>query len=526
VDTTGATAEPQEPDDVTSCASGGGTSVWYRFTPDRSMRIAAAVSQIDVEIWAGMYRGTSLENLDLIGCGAQIFATVDAGETYYVQAGGVLGAMGTAFFELNFHAPVAPPCPECPSFRNYVAPDNPATEAPYRAGEVSIGVNPKTNAAMMLMLTRTFRITFDEHDDAEWKDVSAVITSRTTNDPILWTDQMTGRTFVSQMIAAVGSIVAYTDDDGDSWTTSEPGITQPSWDHQTIGGGRYPGSLSALGTVYENAVYFCAQSGFPFNQCVRSDNGGLTWGAPLPMNALFCQGLHGHVAVSGDGTVVVPHKSCNREQGIEVSDDGATTWQLRIVPGTQASRNDPKVAFDAADRMYFAAESGGKAVVATSADDGRTWSELVDLGAAHGVRNTAFPMVIAGSEGRAAVAFYGTQSDGDSQAADFADEWHLYTAFTYDGGETWQTVDVTPVDPVQRGCIWLGGGSNPCRNLLDFQDMTIDAQGRVLVGYADGCVGEECLGIYGRPIDSRASVGVIARQMSGWGLLAEHDGSF
>jgi len=36
---------------------------------------------------------------------------------------------------------------------------------------------------------------------------------------------------------------------------------------------------------------------------------------------------------------------------------------------------------------------------------------------------------------------------------------------------------------VQVGCTWLGGGSHPCRNLLDF----MDAQGRVLVGYADGC---------------------------------------
>ena len=48
---------------------------------------------------------------------------------------------------------------------------------------------------------------------------------------------------------------------------------------------------------------------------------------------------------------------------------------------------------------------------------------------------------------------------------------------------------LTPNDPVQRGCIWTGGGANICRNLLDFFDVTMDKQGRVQVGYDDGCAG-------------------------------------
>jgi len=62
-------------------------------------------------------------------------------------------------------------------------------------------------------------------------------------------------------------------------------------------------------------------------------------------------------------------------------------------------------------------------------------------------------------------------------------------AISYDSGQTWTTADATPTDPVQRGCIWNQGGSNPCRNLLDFNDITVDKFGRVLVGYADGCTG-------------------------------------
>src|SRR5207248_5671032 len=59
--------------------------------------------------------------------------------------------------------------------------------------------------------------------------------------------------------------------------------------------------------------------------------------------------------------------------------------------------------------------------------------------------------------------------------------------YTFDGGQTWTTVNATPGDPVQRGCIWNGGGSNACRNLLDFNDASVDKQGRVLAAYTDGC---------------------------------------
>ena len=61
---------------------------------------------------------------------------------------------------------------------------------------------------------------------------------------------------------------------------------------------------------------------------------------------------------------------------------------------------------------------------------------------------------------------------------------------------TWTTVDATPVDFVQRGCVDLQGTTIPpsgriniCsqRNMLDFNDITMDAQGRVLIALSDGC---------------------------------------
>src|SRR4029077_3499224 len=103
---------------------------------------------------------------------------------------------------------------------------------------------------------------------------------------------------------------------------------------------------------------------------------------------------------------------------------------------------------------------------------------------------------------------------GDAQSSDFLGVWHLYVAFTYDRGRTWTTVDATPSDPVQRGCIWNGGGSNQCRNLLDFNDITVDRFGRVLIGYADGCTGA-C--VHDPSQNTYDALATVARQTGGPG---------
>ena len=87
---------------------------------------------------------------------------------------------------------------------------------------------------------------------------------------------------------------------------------------------------------------------------------------------------------------------------------------------------------------------------------------------------------------------------------------------------TWVTTDITPTDPVQRSCIWNGGGSNQCRNLLDFNDITTDAIGRVLIGYADGCTGACVSDPTQNTFDAWAT---IARQTTGKTLFSRFDGS-
>ena len=187
--------------------------------------------------------------------------------------------------------------------------------------------------------------------------------------------------------------------------------------------------------------------------------------------------------------------------------------------------NSGKVYFAmSSDTVAGSATGGSNAIVATSTDRGQTWQNIYDVGAAYGLKNVAFPAAVAADAGRAAVAFYGSTTSGDESANSFSGLWHLYVASTFDGGLHWTTTDATPKDPLQRGCIWMHGGADICRNLLDFFDMTVDKQGRVQVGYVDGCTDGACVQAANTAKGNAYTArGVIARQSSGRRLLANFD---
>ena len=112
--------------------------------------------------------------------------------------------------------------------------------------------------------------------------------------------------------------------------------------------------------------------------------------------------------------------------------------------------------------------------------------------------------------------------NGDYQAIGFPGKWYAFIATTYDGGQTWTTVNSTPNDPVQSMTgVWQQGGSHTDRNLLDFNEITMDDKGRVLYGYSDGCVTPECTA-GAAPNDFVADMRV-ARQSGGKTLLASYD---
>ncbi len=394
------------------------------------------------------------------------------------------------------------------------------------AGEPSVGANWESGNAMYQSGLEALRVTFDDTvspANATWRDVTFPTAGSASADPIGYMDHPTNRWFSSQL-AGTTSLAAFTDTDGDTWTPSEGGPLNGGVDHQTIGGGPFhePLTRDPNGLVYPNAFYYCSQD-IVAALCARSDNGGATFNPAVPIYTNECGGLHGHVKVAPDGTVYVPNKQCGDRQGVVVSEDNGVTWSVRTVPGSTPGDWDPAVGIDSDGTVYFAFDDGdGHAKVAVSNDRGLSWSRPQNVGAPFNVAHSAFPVAVAGDNGRAAIAFLGTDYTGAGAFADNPDwpgVWYLYVSETFDGGDTWSTVNATPNDPVQRGTICAGGFlgcDNGTRNLLDFNGIDVDAQGRVLVAFADGCVGA-CIAA---PPGSFSSKATIARQVSGKRLFA------
>ncbi len=421
-----------------------------------------------------------------------------------------------------------------PRYQNFV-PTGVTAEA--SNGECNIGFNPNTFRIMFMCFGNgsVYRLTAPENRDeplpeacqAQWEDVTPLATSgpQPVADPILFTDRVSGRTWASNLTVGPNVSYAFTDDDGASWVEAGAGGLAGA-DHQTIGSGPYPADFALPHPLHDNAVYFCSQALIGPAGCVRSDDGGVTWGAPtLAYDGSVCGGLHGHVRVANDGTVWLPVATCDTGTGYAISTDAGDTWSDHMVPDTLAgSGSDPSIALDDDNTAYFCYINGdGHARVAVSRDRGQTWTDDTDLGAAHGVINATFPEAWGGSSGRAACGFLGTDRQGNIESLDFPGLWYLFMAHTYDGGKTWTTVNATPNDPVQGiGGIWHSGGGNPNRNLLDFNEVTEDHLGRVLFGYDDGCV-RDCAKA---PLDNPQSftaVMKVARQTGGKTLRAEHD---
>jgi hypothetical protein len=447
--------------------------------------------------------------------------------------------------------PVPAPTPAtgiAPRYQNYTPPAAGPATLGLDAGEPSIGVNWNSETgqnggrSMYIALLQTLRITFTDScassPSALWENKSFVTTTAQTFDPILFTDRTTGRTLVSQLEFPAGSIATasgYTEDDGDIWVPSTGAGPGSGIDHQTIGGGG-PFHAPLINPAYPNAVYYCSQ--LPAATCALSLDGGQTYGPAVPVDSgMACGGLHGHIKVGPDGTAYLPNKGCGTAQAAIVSENNGVTWQVRAVPGSSSGGSDAAVGIGRGDkvkeavggapigRVYLGyADGDNRAVITTSDNRGVNWTQPLDVGAVFGVNNVAFPAVVAGDDDRAAFAFYGSTTAGGLQGRKFNGIWHLYVAHTYDGGKTWVTVDATPNDPMQRGCIWLGGGSNICRNMLDFMGIDVDKRGRVLVGYNDGCAGAECSQATATAVgNSYTSIAAIARQVGGRRLFAQHD---
>ena len=451
-------------------------------------------------------------------------------------AAAVLAGVASLSVLAGVGAAAAPARPSAvPVFTSYEAPPGVGDNA----GEPTLGINPKTGALLFQSYTKTLRVTdFKSNGTATWEIGDFPTPQPISFDPILDTDPDTGRTFTSQLLLAC-SQGGYTDDDGRTFSLSQGCGLGSAFDHQTVGFGPYVegGPLEALKDPvanYPNVVYYCAQD-IASAKCSMSTDGGRTFpttGVAYTYPQCPNGGIFGHIKSAPDGTVYLPPRTCNSlsgesTTGVAVSEDNGLTWDVRQAPGAvYGDSGHPSVGVGRNGDIYlgYGGQSGAKdqprggpPMAVMSKDKGKTWSKPVVLGQDLGIKNTRFPVAVAGDAGRAAIGFLGSRTGGDgSDREKFQGRWDLYVAFTKDGGRTWRTTQATS-HPVQVGSICTNGttcGSD--RNLLDFNDMIVDpATGYVVVALADGCPGtDECTS------DVRRAKALISRQTGGPSLYA------
>ena len=425
-----------------------------------------------------------------------------------------------------------------PRFQIHVAPPGMGDDS----GEPSIGFNKNTGRTMYISYVNALRQTYHESVvpqvlpascPALWEEKSGLLTTVNSLDPILFTDEATGRIFNSQLSGS-NSLFEFSDDDGENWTVAQQGPPNGGADHQTVASGRYPASFTPPTALWpssgpKRAVYYCSQS-VATAFCSRSDDGGQVFGPGFTFKNADCAAgaLHGHVKVAPDGTVYVPDSSqCVLPVGGTAdtviafrSDNAGQTWSVKSVPSSVGgAASDPSIGIATDGTLYMCYEDSNSHVrMAVSKDKGNTWINDRELGASLGIIQTRFPQAVAGDPDRAACAFLGTTTEGNGESLSFAGVWHGYMATTYDGGLSYHLANVTPLDPVQGH----GGicGSGTCRNLLDFNDLQIDDKGRLIFAYADGCIGA-C--VKDPSANGFAAKGSIVRQSGGRTLLATFD---
>ncbi len=392
-----------------------------------------------------------------------------------------------------------------------------------RAAEPTMGVT--SNGYLFFQAgARTMRST----DRGEsWEQVSTTASAPATLDPYIWVDPVTDRIFADQLYLGC-SYLSYSDDYGATWITNPAACGIPANDHQKITTGipLMPGA----GVAYPNVVYY-GYNGLALGSRVSmSLDGGLTWplnAESVPPGTTCNGGLHGDLRAGPDGTVWLPKRDCDGPT-IAWSSDNGMNWQQKHIgqdAGTTNDTKNPAVAIDSDGNVYVVwAGQDNHLYMSISGDNGGTWTDSVRI-TPPAMRTATMPQIVAGDAGRIAFAYYGTENGNGGSPIEVPDNttWGLYLAMSVnalDADPAFATVLATPEnDPIQVGGIWMYGGGNASRNLLDFIGLTMDADGRPFVAFADGCV-DGCVKDQ-VPGNSRSALGHVAVLNMGPSLFAD-----
>ncbi|HYI45193.1 MAG TPA: sialidase family protein [Actinomycetota bacterium] len=337
-----------------------------------------------------------------------------------------------------------------------------------------------------------------------WEVVSPALGGQNVHaislDPYLYVDEWTNRVYTIDLLVGC-SLMSYSDDHGQSWTTNPLACGRPVNDHQTLFSGP-PVSSPTVG--YDNVVYYCWND-VATSACGKSIDGGLTWratGEPAfsvsdvdgtngQNGTRHCGGLHGHGVVGHDGTVFLPKEHCT-EPWLAISKDEGTTWERVKVSNKVAIWGpDPSVAVDAKGNIYYLFLSKDRLpYLSYSRNGGKTWSEPLMVGTP-GLTETALATLDAGAPGKVAIAYYGTDDvSGKIAKREYPAEvmWNGYMTMTdnlftkkpvfYSGAIN------TAKDPLARGAC----GPRRCFEAYDFIDVVVGFDGSPWASFSDSCV--------------------------------------
>jgi hypothetical protein len=414
--------------------------------------------------------------------------------------------------------------------------------------EPSIGI---TSSGCMFFIAMEKPMRSCDHGET-WTNVADITQAPFTSDPYGWVDPVTDRVFNIHMMGLESTWIGWSDNDGESWLGNpHDSGTTPLNDHIKLATGPWRdegvfGPIGQINPIYETAVYFC------FNKlvgisCFTSFDGGASFevGGNIVGLASTNGGLHGAITTAPDGTVYVTPRV--ETPTLILSKDNGLTWdeiEMGTDVGTPNPRKNSEVATDSESNAYHIWTGADQGIyMSRSIDSGASWEQNSIRISPAEVISTAFPQTDAGDPGRIAITYLGSENgslidsnstipqnwNGNAHNAPNAVHYHLYVTYSLnalDENPIFHTRRVTD-DPVQIGSICLNsgdcnsdqGGSN--RNLLDFNDLTIDLEGRVYIAFADGCIDACASSPDPQPADSRTGRGSVYFMANGPSLYVE-----
>ena len=388
------------------------------------------------------------------------------------------------------------------------------------SGEPTVGVTNDGAIFTPAFVTNTRVEVMRSTDQGKtWETASPNIAGRNTHvltlDPYVYVDNRlsdkdSSRVFTIDLTVDC-SILSFSDDSGETWTTNPLACGRPVNDHQTLFVGP-PASSPTIG--YENIVYYCWND-VASSACSKSLDGGLTFhptGTPAfagvdPENEGFslCGGLHGHGFVDSKGNVYLPRGYCGKAK-LAISRDEGRTWEVhRVDGGAMEGDADPSVAVDEKGNIYYLFIGSDRMPYLTvSKNDGKKWSKPIAV-APPGVNEANLPSIDVGDPGKIAFLYMGSKNSPNKprfgkgcqgecpSTEDYKDTtWDAYMTVSYDALDANPTFYTTtannPKDPLLRGTCGPGRCSGRIPGILDFLDLIIDPEGQPWAALVDECV--------------------------------------